>query len=67
MNYIFLSIWQVQIHMIAFWSGTNGDMFQMKIDRHFSGLPNVLGIADDISVAGFNLLRRDPDENRQSA
>ena len=29
-------------------------MFQSMIDELFSGVPNVFGIPDDISIAGFN-------------
>ena len=30
-----------------------GDMFHMKIDELFSGMPNVFSIDDDILIAGF--------------
>ena len=30
-----------------------GSMFQKKIDKLFSDIPNVFGIADDILIAGF--------------
>ena len=31
-----------------------GHMFQSKIDKLFSDMPNVFGIADDILIAGFD-------------
>ena len=37
-------------------------MFQKKTDELFSGMPNVLGIADDILIAGFDKQGKDNDE-----
>ena len=31
-----------------------GDMFHKKIDKLFSGVSNVFGIADDLLIAGFD-------------
>ena len=31
-----------------------GDLFQKKIEELFSGMPNVLGIVDNISITGFD-------------
>ena len=31
-----------------------GDMFQCKIDKIFSAMPNIFGIADDILVVGYD-------------
>ena len=31
-----------------------GDMLQQKIDKTFKNLPNVFGIADDISIVGYD-------------
>ena len=39
-----------------------GAKFQRKIDGLFHELNNVLGIANDISIASFNELGRDNDE-----
>ena len=38
-----------------------GDMFQ-KIDKLFSNMPNVFGIADDILISGFDGQGKDHDE-----
>ena len=31
-----------------------GDMFQCKIDKIFSDMPNMFGIVDDILVIGYD-------------
>ena len=36
-------------------------MFKKKINKFFSGMPNVFSIADDILVVGFDELGRDHD------
>ena len=38
-----------------------GDMFQKKIHKLFSGMPNVFGIADNILTSSFDELGRDYD------
>ena len=47
---------------LPFGAVTAGDMFQCKIDEIFNDMPNVLGIADDILVIGYNKHRADHDE-----
>ena len=39
---------------LLFGKTSTGDMFQRKIDELFNGLPNAIGISDDILIAGFN-------------
>ena len=36
-------------------------MFQNKVDKLFSSMPNVFGIVDDILIAGFDEWGRDHD------
>ena len=44
---------------LLFGAALAGDMFQKKIEKLFSDIPNDFGIADDIQIAGFNADGRD--------
>ena len=39
---------------LPFWAAAVGDMFQCKIDKFFSDMPNMFSIAGDILVIGYN-------------
>ena len=39
-----------------------GDMFQKKIGKLFSGMPNVFGVADMILITGFDEWSKDHDK-----
>ena len=39
-----------------------GDIFPKKIDKFFSSIPNVFGIADDILIACFDEWDKDHDK-----
>ena len=47
---------------LPFRAALAGDMFQHKIDKIFNDMPNVFGIADDISVIGYDKDGADHDE-----
>ena len=47
---------------LAFGAAPEGDMFQQKIDEIFKDLPNVLGIAGDILVVGYDSDGKDHDD-----
>ena len=52
---------QIQIQEIAIWSTPAGDMCQRKIDVIFKDLPDMIGIADDILVVGYDSDGKDHD------
>ena len=52
-----MSVWQISVDKAAL----AGNMFQRKINRLFSDMSNVFGIADDIPIAGFDVDGRDHD------
>ena len=57
-----MSIWQVQIHETTILTSPVGDMFQKKIDELFSGMSNILGIADVTLIVGFDKWGKKHDE-----
>ena len=48
--------------MVAIRAAQVGDMFQKKINKLFSSMPNVFSIADDILIAGFDEQGKDHNE-----
>ena len=44
---------------LPFGAAPSGDMFKKKTDELLSGVPNVIGLADDILMAGFEKDGRD--------
>ena len=48
---------------LPFGEALTRDMFQCMIDEIFKNLPNVIGIADDILVLGYDTDGKDHDEN----
>ena len=62
-NNILLPIWQAQIYIRwSFGVASVGGMFQKKINKLFSGMPNVFSVADDILIAGINKQGKDHGE-----
>ena len=47
---------------LPFGAAPVGNMFQCKIDEIFNDMPNVIGIADDILVIGYDNDGKDHDE-----
>ena len=58
LNYICMSIWQVQIHQTAIWSSIS----QWNINKIYKDLPNVFIIGDNILIVGYDVNGRDYDK-----
>ena len=51
-----------QYKHLLFRAAPVGNMFQHKIDEIFNDMPNIIGIADDILIIGYDEDRTDHDE-----
>ena len=62
---VHMSIRKTQVQTVTIWSNISRGYFPKKIDEIFKDLPNEVGIADDILVAGYKADGKDHDKTVQ--
>ena len=54
-----MSIWQEEVGYITIWTSTSSWYVLGKKEKIFKDQPNVLGIADDILIVGYDIDGKD--------